>query len=202
MWRVRRLVRVIARVLVRRGAQFAVGACTGAALDAVHVRSGVLSYQRPYWRTGQAIWVPLLFGGTAIVLGQLAWMFPPVESRRPLLSRWVRDSAQLAIAYALTSVAADHPRVGSWLGLHPKVGSRRRSIALALLYALFRVRQNGGAWLYTIMVAAVGSVVEAAIAGIGLFRHHHPEVAGVPLWLPLLYANAAPLLATSHSAFV
>jgi hypothetical protein len=39
--------------------------------------------------------------------------------------------------------------------------------------------------------AAGGCAVEMVLSGAGLFRHTHPDVLGVALWLPWIYVAAS-----------
>src|SRR5258706_10867204 len=49
--------------------------------------------------------------------------------------------------------------------------------------------------LHSLGTAAIGPLVEIVISSTGAFTYAHPDVAGVALWLPGIYLNAA---AASH----
>ena len=159
---------------------FALGAALGTALDAIHVYGDVESYGNE-------------------VLGELGWFVPPefglagVASALavPLLERafgeglpppwtsWerIREVPLLAGLY-VTSVAAN--------------GSGAVSFAVALLVLLavrlWLVATNGD-WAFALVAAIAGPAGEAAIHAIGAFDYTEPDVLGLPLWLPLLWAN-------------
>ena len=265
-----------------RGAQFAAGACVGSALDVLHVRHRVLEYARPFYRTGQAVWVPALFGSGGLVLGALStlarrlWPGASKEAIRLLTrSGWLRvalfDAAQLVLAYVVTlfdtppsptSIPAALAERGAVLNSAPASlpaaladrvaaldvaasaacaadglwdragrlwarfadaverrphGLRRLLVLLLQFVILHRCRvkillrdapgEGGGAWAWrraavahAVACAVVGVLVEYVLVRLGAFRHIRPDVAGLPLWLPALYMNGAPLVATVHDA--
>lgn len=46
---------------------------------------------------------------------------------------------------------------------------------------------------YSLLLAAVGTGVEAAISSPGASAYSHPDVLAVPIWLPGLYLHGAPV---------
>jgi len=68
-------------------------------------------------------------------------------------------------------------------------------IALTLL-AVVRLRLRGDyrIALVALGLALVGPVYEGFIASLQLFAYQGADIRHVPLWLPALYANGAPLV--------
>ena len=177
---------VPARRLAWPGLAVALG-LLGAALDQIHVQSGLLSYPHPAW-WDQAWWVPLNF---AVLLTSLvAVTIPLARAGAPLLggsappanATLAVDFAWFAGAYALSGlVAPDHPGllaaayVVVWV---VRIGLRRDRTFLVP---------------YGIALALAGCGVEAAEIALGWFSYAEPDVAGVPLWLAGIYLHGAPL---------
>lgn len=161
-----------------------VGAVLGTALDAVHVLTGTLSYPAPTLWGLQAWWVPLLFAGTGVLLG---------EGHRHIAVRLAGgdvpprpQTAELALAVGalvLTYGASGFLRAWPW-------------VTTALFVAGF-----GAVWVRTpraaqramgmhaVAVAVGGPLVEATLSGAGLFTYHQHDLLGVPVWLGALYLH-------------
>lgn len=156
----------------------------GAALDQIHVQSGLLAYPEPAW-WDQAWWVPLNF---AVLLTSLvaatAQLARAQLGREPLPDdrRLAVDFAWFAGAYALSGlVAPEAPGllavgyVASWLARVAPRPERRFLLGFGLALAL------------------AGCAVEAAEIALGWFSYADPDVAGVPLWLAGIYLHGSPL---------
>jgi Protein of unknown function (DUF2878) len=159
---------------------FALGAALGTALDAIHAYGDVESYSHE--TLGRLGWfVPLEFGlagvVSALVVSVLERAFGPV--RTPAWAPWerVRELPLLAGLY-VTSVAAN--------------GSGAVPFAIALL-VLLAVRlgfvRTRGDWAFALAAAIAGPAAEAAIHALGAFDYTEPDLLGLPLWLPALWAN-------------
>lgn len=163
-------------------------AVAGAALctvcDHLHATHGVLFYTHPtVW--DQAWWVPLLFAGAS--LAAVAGATPVrrllgARAGEPPTAREIAgDGIAFVTAYAFTSYApADRPNV---------------TLALLAAWWLARVVRGRPRWLviYALVMAAAGSAFEATWSALGFFAYRHPDVAGVPRWLPGIYLHAALL---------
>jgi len=169
----------VSREALRRlGAAFALGAALGTALDALHAYGDVERYPHP--ALGELGWfVPLEFGlagaVSALALGQLERIVG--GSRR--WSGWerARELPVLAGLY-VTSVGANGQGNGVLAaGLLVLVGAR-------LAFAPAR-----GDWAFALAAGVAGPAAEAAIHAAGAFGYTEPDVLGLPLWLPALWAN-------------
>jgi hypothetical protein len=171
------------RPQLRPGWLFAValgGAVLGTAWDRMHVAAGTLFYTPP-GRFHQPWWVPLEFGMLFLsgALGILRFGDPLPDERSPR-----RAAAELAVfsaVYGMTALL--------W---------RRPGVLIAVLIALLVIRlpalqKTGGANMVPAAMLVIGGpVMEASLSAAGLFAYASPDIAGVPLWLPLLYMNAVP----------
>jgi len=150
------------------------------ALDHLHVTHGVLYYPSPDFAQ-QAWWVfPLMAAATVGALLLAGRFFPPNPPSIPASQGLAHAGVNLAIfalAYAASAVL------------------QSRTLVLALLTGLFVLnaarRMTRAYALFCVLVMVAGTGWEIMWSGIGMFTYVHPDVLGVPVWLPLLYANAA-----------
>lgn len=161
-------------------------ALSGAAIctvcDHLHATHGVLYYAHPVvWN--QAWWVPLLFAGAALAAVSGATpirrLFGARATAAPTAREIAGDGIAFIVAYAYTSFApADHPNV---------------TLALLACWWLARVVRGRAPWLiaYSLVMAVAGSAFEATWSALGFFWYHHPDIAGVPRWLPGIYLHVA-----------
>jgi hypothetical protein len=158
---------------------FCLGALLGTALDGIHLYGDVESYPDPV--LGRWAWfVPLEFGAVGALAGaaipSLERLAGPARPPHWSVAARVGELCLLVAAYASTAVLADAPVVVS--------------VVLALLLAArLAVWRVPGDWIYAAIAALSGAVVEALLSGAGVFDYADPDVAGIPMWLPLLWAN-------------
>jgi hypothetical protein len=159
---------------------FVLGASLGTGLDAIHAYGDVEDYSNEV--LGRLAWfVPLEFGLAGIVSAVAVAVLERTAGpgRPPPWKAWerARELPLLAGLY-VTSVAAN----GS--------GAVLFALALAVVLAtrLALVRTPGD-WAFALAAAVAGPVAEAAIHALGAFDYTEPDVLGLPLWLPLLWAN-------------
>ena len=158
---------------------FCLGALLGTLLDGIHLYGDVESYPDPSF--GRWAWfVPLEFGAAGALAGALI----PVLERRvgpPDPPHWspaarIAELGLLVVAYTSTVVLDEAP-----------------VLVTAGLLALLAIRLTGrrvpGDWLYALLGAVAGPVVEATLAAADAFDYADPDFAGIPLWLPALWAN-------------
>jgi hypothetical protein len=158
---------------------FALGAAWLTLLDSVHVHTHTLAYAHPVV-FGSAWWVPLLmgcsaaFGGWAYVIG---WSRLGGPTKLP-------SSKKIALAMASFSLMY----VAS--GLLPGT-AMTKLIVLTVAAVVIHREVDGtitGAKL-ALGAAVIGPLVEAINPA---FHYLEPDFLGVPMWLPALYACAAP----------
>lgn len=159
-------------------------------LDQLHVRFGVLEY-RDGSMFGQAPWVPLLFAFATVfsLFGYLTWA-RKFGFRRDLLDgsrdRWGTREAAWALVWMVLAYAVSGPLQG-WprglLGLY----------VLTFLLRSWSLSAPGLGWS-SLQFAIGGTVFETLLASTGTFHYRHPDLWGVPLWLPGVYLHATPLL--------
>jgi hypothetical protein len=158
---------------------FLLGAVLGTAFDGIHLYGDVESYPDPAF--GRWAWfVPVEFGAVAALTGAL---IPSLErlAGPPRPPQWspamrVAELCLIAVAYTSTVVLDDAPVILT-VGL------------LALVTARLLIRPVPGDWAYALIAAVVGPAVEAALSAGGAFDYADPDFAGIPLWLPALWAN-------------
>jgi hypothetical protein len=169
----------------RLAACFAIGAVLGTSLDAIHVYGDVLVYH------GATLgdigwWVPPQFGlvgvagGLAIPVVERA--AGPDEPPRWGVDRVVGELMLFAALYLLTTLPSPDDAGFLTAGLFALAGAR---LALAPVE---------GDWAYALAAAVLGPLGEILISATGVFDYLHPDVAGIPYWLPALWANGGLLL--------
>jgi hypothetical protein len=158
---------------------FGFGAVVGSALDAFHTHSGTTVYARP-WLFQMSVWTPLIFGLAGLSVGLSYPLAERLTGRRPgrRLS-WAEVSAGFAV----------------FAGLYAVSGYLPASSAVKLVVLLV-----GAAWLFAwlartwlalgmaVLTAVIGPLVEALLVHTGFFTYREPDLLGVAMWLPALYA--------------
>lgn len=160
---------------------FAFGAISLTLLDSIHVHTGTLAYAHPV-AFGSAWWVPLLMGsavsggGATFVAGWDRLGGPRTTASNASL---VRGGVLFAALYAMS-------------GLLP-ASSPVKLVLIAIGAAvIFRDVDGTRAGAILMLVGALlGTVAEAINPG---FHYLVPDVFGVPIWLPALYACASPFV--------
>lgn len=177
----------------------------GSLLDQIHVRSGTLRYERPEF-AGQAWWVFLQFGVTLAVAAWGASMFvsrrgvlgaPPSgepgawAGRRSVRMRILIDFGWFVAAYGLSAAPSLERSMGG-------EGVRVAGLVALTLLAVVRLRLRGNMRiaLVALGLAIAGPVYEGLLASTRQFWYTDADFLHVPIWLPALYANGAPLAAS------
>jgi hypothetical protein len=171
-------------VVTRLAVCFGLGALLGTLLDGIHLYGDVESYPHPAF--GRWAWfVPLEFGTAGVLVGLLIphlerLVGPQEPPYWPPLVR-VAELCLLVAAYVSTVLLADAPLVVT--------------LALVTLLAVrLRFAAVRGDWAYALAAAVAGPAVEAALAATGAFEYADPDIAGIPIWLPALWANGGLLI--------
>jgi hypothetical protein len=158
------------------------GAAICTVCDHLHATHGVLWYAHPVvW--DQAWWVPLLFAAASLaaVAGAtpIRRLFGARVEPAPTVREIAGDGIAFIVAYAYTSYAPpDRPDV---------------TLTLLVGWWLARVVRDRAPWLiaYSLVMGVAGSAFEATWSALGFFAYHHPDVGGVPRWLPGIYLHVA-----------
>lgn len=163
---------------------FAIGATAGSALDAIHTHSGTTVYASPLrWAFDMAWWTPPLFGLAGLSIGI---SYPLVEQR---LGREVAPKQpgwKVALAFAafvLLYVAS---------GYLPASNPVKLAVLLGGVVALgATMAPTKEAFALAALAGVTGPVVEIVLVNAKTFFHLQPDFAGIPMWLPALYASGA-----------
>jgi hypothetical protein len=164
----------------RLAAAFVLGAVLGTALDAIHAYGDVETYSNEV--LGELGWfVPLEFGlagvVSALAVSVLERSFG--QGRPPAWTAWERlRELPLLTGLYLVSVGANGP------------GSVVFTVVLLVVVAarLLFVPVRGD-WAFALVAAIAGPMAEAGIHALGAFDYTEPDILGLPIWLPALWAN-------------
>jgi membrane-associated protease RseP (regulator of RpoE activity) len=167
------------------GRCFLLGAVLGTLLDGIHAYGDVLVYPDPAF--GRWAWfVPVEFGLTGAAVGLLM----------PAMEQWVAggDTPRWSPAQRAGELALFAALYAATALIEPG-GAAVLAIALAAL-AVLRLALGGvrGDWAYALAAAVLGPAAEAVISALGAFDYADPDFAGVPIWLPSLWANGGLLI--------
>ena len=148
--------------------------------DQFHTQFGVIAYANPGPLWGQAWWVAPLFALATIGFVGGAWPFAP-RIRQPARSDFVVGALWFFGSYAVSGVLGEY------------------SVLLTLTYVGFflmrvigRVDQNV-VITYAVILAVAGTLGESALHYSGIVTYKPRDFLLVPLWLPALYLQGAPL---------
>jgi hypothetical protein len=141
--------------------------------------------------SGQASWVPLLFGvgGLLLVVGH-AVLLRVTREQAPRASRGHLASSVLWFFAAYTSTAVfRHAPLQLTLAL---------VVAWAVRVSLAPTREKVLAGL---VYAIAGPLFESALSSTGAFGYRHPDLLLVPAWLPALYLHVSLMTREGYLAF-
>jgi hypothetical protein len=164
---------------------FALGACLGTLLDGIHAYGDVLDYPDPAF--GRWAWfVPLEFGlvgvGAGLAVPRLERLGGAPSGIGWTVRRRVLELFLFAGLYVSTTLVAGP-------------GAVTLAIALAGVAAARLARREApGDWIYVLIAAVLGPSAEAVISALGAFAYNDPDFAGIPVWLPSLWANGGLLI--------
>jgi len=190
--------------LKQAGAMWISAALLGPVCDGRHSSHDVLHYAAdslagPPWQLslgGNVLletcwWVPIVFGGAGVILGAA---HPILDERWGGGSRappgWAAVLLNIScfvLCYELSGILAqDAGDYHDYLALDAPLAA-----AAAAIFLLFE-RSPGGLFMMALL-AAIGPVVEIGlINGLHLYAYTHPHVAGIPTWIPWVYAAGGP----------
>jgi hypothetical protein len=156
-----------------------IGAAVGTAWDLLHVRTHTTIYSIGIGR--MPFWVPLEFA-----LVYVAGVIGIERLGRPARGgatyrRLAQETTWVTGVYAITAIGHRYELL---------------VVALAVGALVARWRTFGELLpkntLPTTALIVLGPAVEAILIAAGVFRYAHASLGNIPLWLPLLYANAVP----------
>jgi len=159
-------------------ALFIIGAAGGLIGDQGHVVSGTTRYLDhgvPFiWKS--AIWFPLLVGAATAATAELRlWL---AEPRPGDVWEGIGGAASVIAIYAVTALVRD-----------AALGPASALVWALAVLVLWRFGDGRPALICAIAAATIGTVVEIAMVGAGVFEYADPinSLGGVPPWLPGLY---------------
>jgi uncharacterized protein DUF2878 len=161
------------------------GALLGTLLDGIHAYGDVLAYPNPAF--GRWAWfVPLEFGllgaGVALVMPGLEEALAPDAAPRWSVTRRAAELVLFGVLYLSTAVIEP--------GAAPALAVALAALALARLLT----SRAPGDWVYALAAAVLGPAAEAGLSALGVFDYLDPDFAGIPYWLPALWANGGLLI--------
>lgn len=164
---------------------FAIGAVAGTLLDGLHLLGDVLSYENEAF--GEWAWfVPLEFGLAGLGAGiAIPWIERAVGPSPPAHFSTIGRLGEAVLFAALYGATAVWDGDGAPFLL--------AGLTLLVLVRL-AVAAVPGDWLYAVVAAVLGPLGEVLIAATGAFEYAHPDFAGIPVWLPALWANGGLLI--------
>ena len=169
----------------RLAACFVIGAVLGTLLDGIHLAGDVLSYEHEAF--GEWAWfVPIEFGLLGVVVGlavpTIEGAVGPLPATCYSPARRVAEVLTFAAAYAATALWDGDGAAWLTAGL------------LALVVVRLLVERIPGDWAYAVLAAVLGPLGEIAISATGAFDYSNPDFAGIPMWLPALWANGGLMI--------
>jgi hypothetical protein len=158
---------------------FVFGATVGTALDGIHTHSHTTAYPNPiFWM--MAWWTPPVFGTAALGTGIAYPLVERLTRRRVAIARTQRDAMTAFAAFVILYFVSGYLRAGNPVKL--------AVLAIGAVYLWARFARTREAAALALVAALVGPFVEIVLVSFGAFRHLQPDVLGIPMWLPALYA--------------
>jgi hypothetical protein len=167
----------------RVGVLFVSGGVGLTLCDQIHTQLHVLSYDRPAL-FGQGWWVAPNFGFATILI---------FAGALPLARAWIARGGRVTDrALAGSGV---HFVLAYWATGLFDTEPRALLFGLIVWWALRMLRAEPKRELivFSLMLGLGGSIYEVMLVSTGVYRYAHPAVLDVPLWLPGIYMNGAPL---------
>ena len=164
---------------------FAIGAVVGTLLDGLHLLGDVLSYEDEAF--GDWAWfVPLEFGLAALGAGiAIPWIErvagPPAPPHFSVPQRAL-ELGLFAALYGATALWDGDAAPWLLVGLG------------GLVLVRLSLASVPGDWAYAAIAAVLGPLGEVVISATGAFDYANPDFAGIPMWLPALWANGGLLI--------
>jgi len=160
---------------------FSIGFLLGPLCDLFHVLSHTSGY--PYPKIlGLAWWVPFLFGSAGCVVGYSHVQFDRIFHRPK------REFSNQKIIFGLLSFMM----IYAVSGFYTDEGMLKFLIlALMALVSWIIFDKTFLGLVLAVATAFLGCLVEIFLISIGHFYYVHPDIWGIPYWLPFLYIVAS-----------
>jgi hypothetical protein len=158
---------------------FLFGATVGSALDGIHTWSHTTEYPSPIFLK-MAWWTPPVFGMAALATGIAYPLVEKITRRDVATARTRREAMTAFAAFVILYFTSGYLRAENPVKL--------AVLAIGALYLWARFARTREAALLALAAAIAGPVVEIVLVSFGAFRHLQPDVLGIPMWLPALYA--------------
>jgi hypothetical protein len=166
----------------RVGFLFVFGAVVGSALDALHTHSGTTYYANEWWFEMSA-WTPLLFGGAGVLVGLSYPVAERLTGLRPGRRLSWTEACTGFVLFTLLYAASGYLPASNLVKLVVL------SAGAAILFAW--LARTWLALVLAALTALIGPLVESALVHAGFFFYRDPDVLGVAVWLPALYASGS-----------
>lgn len=160
----------------------ALGASVGTVLDGIHTWSGTTVYASPIFLRA-AWWTPLVFGLAGVSTGLAYPLAEKVLRRDVAVARTRKEALTAFAAFTLLYLASGFMRAGN--------EAKLVVLAIGATYLWLRFARTRAAAVIALAAAAIGPAVEIVLVRLGTFRHLQPDFAGIPMWLPALYASGS-----------
>ena len=164
---------------------FVIGAVLGTLLDGLHLLGDVLSYEHEAF--GDWAWfVPLEFGLAGVAAGiAVPWIERAAGPGSPPRFGPGLRIGEVALFTGLYGATAVWDGDGAvWL----------LAALTAVILARLWLWAVPGDWAYAAAAAVLGPLGEILISATGAFDYANPDFAGIPMWLPALWANGGLLI--------
>ena len=157
------------------------GAILGTGWDRFHVLGHTLRYTHA--RYGQPFWVPLLFAAVFVVGANGVCRLGAPAPQRDSPRRALLELIWFTGVYALSALLWRSEAVTTVVLL---------GTLLVRVPALQRVGPMNA--LPALGLVVLGPTVEAILVASGFFSYGNAQLFGIPVWLPVLYMNAVPMM--------
>ncbi len=160
---------------------FIVGGIVGATCDGFHSHQNILAYSNE-WILKMAWWVPLLFAGATLTVAYGHLLFDYlfiVPKKKPGWPRVIIGLASFVLVYAASA----------YLPVENDAKILILDMAIIAMWLIFN--RNWQGVIEMIITAILGCAMEITLVANGSFHYLHPNIWGIPYWLPFLYGAAS-----------
>lgn len=160
---------------------FGVGGIIGATCDGFHSHADILAYPNE-WFLKMAWWVPFLFGAATLTIAYSHLFYDrTVHLPRRALS-WgdvIGGLVGFMVVYAASAFLPTSDIAKTFI------------LGAAVFLMTWWWNHSWHALPPMLVTAIVGCSIEMTLSHFGHFQYLRPNVWGIPMWLPMLYAAAS-----------